>query len=369
MSGLLAYDLKILWKGARAAFFRKRDLLLLLCAGPILLLVAAQGAANALVTLRGLSEPLKMLTVAATAFAVDAAVARRIGHLETESVVARLALRAGPQLFHRLFWNAVPLIALVSVMTVGSVSSTPWPLRLAALVLAYVAGCGAGAMMRRSLLQIRRWRGRRHVAAGTTRRPRRLPGEERRQRVASLMALRSGLAGPSIGANTVLFAGIGALILLLYRLAQGLMAQPGPEVIVALAAAIAFGLLLRQHPPLLRYLLFLGIHPVRPALVPAASACALAAALVLGASVAEPAKALIFAAMGIAAIALFAILAAYRALQYATRSRQAAELAMQVDAVMILLAGFLAPPLAPAMLVVRLVVLHRRARALRYMPF
>lgn len=368
MGGLVAYDLNILWKGARAAFSKKRDLLLLACAGPIVLLVAAQGASNAVMTLRDVSEPLKMLIVAATALFVDRAVGRRIEHLEAESVVARLALRTGPRLLHRLFWNAVPLMASVSIMAVGSASPAPWPLRLAALILAYAAGCGAGAAMRQGLHRIGRWRGRRYAATGAMR-ARRLPGGERRQRVVSLMASRSGLAGPSIAANAVLFAGIGALIVLLYRLSHGIAAKPGPEVLAALAAAITFGLLLRQHPPLLRYLLYLGIHPVPPALVPLTSACALTAALVLGASVAEPAKAPMFAMVGLAAILLFAILAAYRALHYAARSRQAAELAMQMDAFVILLAAFVAPPLAPGVLIVRLVLLHRRTRSFRYMPF
>ena len=71
MGGLLAYDLTILWKGARAAFSSKRDLLLLVCAGPIVLLVAAQGASNAVMALREVSEPFKMLIIAATALFVD----------------------------------------------------------------------------------------------------------------------------------------------------------------------------------------------------------------------------------------------------------------------------------------------------------
>jgi hypothetical protein len=344
-------------------------LLLLLCVGPIVLLVAAQGASNAVIALRGVSEPLKMLIIAATAIFVDLAVARRIGHLEAESIVAHLALRSRPRLLHRLFWNAVPLIASVSIMAASSASPMPWPLRLTVLILAYSVGCGAGATMRQAWRQIRRWRRRRQAAAPDVRRPRRLLGEERRQRIASLMTARSGLVGPSVAANAALFAAAGAMILLLYRLAQGIAAKPGPEVIAGLATAIVFGVLLRQHPPLLRYLLYLGVHPVRPALAPVASAFALAAVLVLGASLADPAEAPMLATIGIASILLFALLAAYRALQYATRSRQAAELTMQVDAVMILLAGFVAPPLAPGLLIARLVLLHRRARSLRYVPF
>jgi hypothetical protein len=42
---------------------------------------------------------------------------------------------------------------------------------------------------------------------------------------------------------------------------------------------------------------------------------------------------------------------------------------MQVDAVMILLASLVVPPLAPVLLIARLVLLHRRARSLRYMLF
>ena len=39
---------------------------------------------------------------------------------------------------------------------------------------------------------------------------------------------------------------------------------------------------------------------------------------------------------------------------------------MQIDAVVILLAGFVAPPLAPIVLVGRFVMLHRRARSLKF---
>ena len=42
---------------------------------------------------------------------------------------------------------------------------------------------------------------------------------------------------------------------------------------------------------------------------------------------------------------------------------------MQVDVVVILLAGFVAPPLAPAVLIARLVLLDRRVRSSRYMAF
>lgn len=365
MGRLLAYDLLIVWKGARAAFSKKRDILLLLLAVPIVSLVAAEGASNAAATVRDLAEPAKMLLVAVTAVFVNLAAERRLTHLEAESIVARFALRRGPRLLHRLFWNALPLVASVSIMAAGSASAESLPVRAAALIVAYAAGAGAGALVRRARLHLVRWLSRRRAASGALR-SLRLPGEERRQRIAALVAARTGLAGPSIAANAAAFAAIGACIALIYRLSAGTLPRPGPEVLTAVAAAVAFGLLLRQHPPLLRYLLYLGIEPVRPALVPAASACSLAAGFVLGAAAMNLPEALGFAALAAAALLFFLFLLLLRALHYATRSRQAAELAMQIDAVAILLAGFIAPPLALVVLGGRFFMLHRRARSLRF---
>lgn len=365
LSRLLAYDLLIVWKGARAAFSRKRDILLLLLAVPLVSLVAAQSASNAAATARDLPEPAKMLLVSVAAFFVSLAAERRLAHLETETIVARFALRRGPRLVHRLFWNALPLVISVWIMAAGSASAESLPVRAAALILAYAGGAGAAALAGRARLHLVRWSGRRRADSGAAR-PVRLPGEERRQRVTALIAARTGLAGPSIAANAAAFAVIGAYMAFLYWLSAGALPRPGPELIAASLAAAAYGLLLRQHPPLLRYLLYLGIGPVRPALVPAASAGSLAAGFVLGAAALNLPEAPAFAALGAGALLLFLILALLRALHYAIRSRQAAELAMQLDAVMILLAAFIAPPLALVVLAGRLFMLHRRARSLRF---
>ena len=301
MGRLLAYDLLIVWKGARAAFSKKRDILLLLVAVPIVALVAAQGASNAAATVRDIAEPAKMLLVAVTALFVNLAAERRLTHLELESVVARFALRRAPRLVHRLFWNALPLVASISIMAAGTASSAPLPARVAALVLAYSAGAGAGALARRAQYHLVRRLSRRRSASGSVRLLR-LPGDDRRQRIAALVAARTGLAGPSIAANAAAFAVIGALVALLYRLSAGALPRPGPEVLAAVAATVAFGLLLRQHPPLLRYLLYLGIEPARPALVPAASAGSLAAGFVLTAAALNLPEALAFAVLAACAV-------------------------------------------------------------------
>lgn len=362
---VLAYDLIIIWKGFRAAFSKKRDVMVLLLAVPILLLLAVQGASNVANTVRYMPELSRMLLVSFTAFFTELAVDRRLAHLESESIVARLALRRGQRLLHRLFWNAPPLFASVTIMAAGTASSAPLAVRVVALVLTYAAGVGAGTLARRARRNLRRWRARRVAALGAAR-SLRLEGEERRQRIAALVAARTGLAGPSVAANAALFAALGALVALAYHFLLGALPRPGPEVIAGLAALVALGLLLRQHPPLLRYLLYLGVEPTWPALVPAVSALSLGAGFVLGAAAMNLAQSPALAAVAAAAVLLFTVLALLRALHFATKSRQAAELAMQIDAVVILVAGFAAVPVAPVLLVARLVLLHRRARKLRF---
>jgi hypothetical protein len=364
LGGLFAYDLLIGWKGARAAFSRKRDLLLLLLAVPIFALVAAQGAANAVAVVRDLDLPARMLLLAVAGFVVNLAAERRIAHLAAESIVARLALRGGPRLVHRLFWNLLPFAALFSLAAPAS-GSQAIALRAAALALAYAVGAGAAALARRARLHLARRSNRRRAASGEARSIA-LTGRDRAKRIAALVAARTGVAGPSVAASALAFGIVGACIALAYRITAGTLPRPGAELLAAAAAAFAFGLLLRQHPPLPRYLLYLGIGPVGPALVPAASACSLAAGLAVGAAALGLPDALALAALAAAAVLLFLVLALLRAYHYAIRPRQAAELAMQIDAVAILLAGFVTPPAALLLLAGRFVMLHRRARSLRF---
>lgn len=364
MGRLLEYDLTIVWKGARAAFARKRDWLLLVLGVPILSLMLSESASNWVRALRDTPEPGKMLLVGFIAFLTEWAVGRRLQHLESESVVARFALRPGPRLLHRAFWSAPPLVASVAIMAAGAGSSRLLPVRVGALVLAYGAGLAAAALARLIQGQLRGRAARRRAGSGVIRSIR-LAGETRRGRIAALVAARTGLAGPSVAANAALFAALGASLAGLCRVSLQVLPAPGPQALAGLAGLAAAGLLLRQHPPLLRYLLYLGIEPLGPVLVPALSAGSLAAGFGLGAFAFGLAEAAGFAGIAAGALILFVAFALLRGLHFATGSRQAAELAIQLDLVLILLAGLVAIPLAPALLIARLAMLHRRARALR----
>jgi hypothetical protein len=363
MGKLLEYDLMIVWKGARAAFSRKRDWLLLVLGVPILSLLLSESASNWVRALRGTPEPGKMLLVGLTAFLTEWAVGRRLEHLESESVVARVALRRRPRLIHRLFWTAPPLVASVAIMAPGGGSAWPLPVRVGGLVLAYGAGSGAGALARFIQRHLHA-RAARRRAGSSPMRSIRLAGETRRGRIAALVAARTGLAGPSVAANAAVFAALGASIAGLYRVSLQLLPAPGPQALAGLAGLAAAGLLLRQHPPLLRYLLYLGVEPLAPVLVAALSAGSLAAGFALGAIGLAEAPA--FAEIAAAALILFVAVALLRGFHFATRSRRSAELAIQLDLVLILLAGLVAIPLAPALLLARLAMLHRRARALSF---
>jgi hypothetical protein len=125
--------------------------------------------------------------------------------------------------------------------------------------------------------------------------------------------------------------------------------------------------LLRSRPALLRYLLFLGTAPLLPALVASVVAAALIAGLVIGMTISPPASLVALLAGAVTLVILFFAASLLRTLHYSTKSRAAAEIAIQIDLLAAALAGFLALPLAAVVLGVRLWLLTRRAQALRYM--
>lgn len=366
LSTLLAYDLTILWKSARAAFSRRRDFALLVFAIPTLLLMAFESAVNTAVVIREMAYPGRMLIVVATGFFIELSVSRRLTHLEVESIVTRYALRLGPRLVYRLFWYAIPLAASISIMAASSESGAPLVAWAVVLTLSFGTGAGLGGLARELRRRFRCWLAKRRLTSGSLR-TRRLTGIRRRQRITNLVAARTGLVGPSVARNAALFGGIGAFTAFGYRLTLSLFPRPLPELFAGLTAVLVFLLLLRQHAQLLQYLLYLGIEPVGPALVPVTAACSFAVALILGALASNIADRLFFVAAGAVSVLLFVVLALFRGLHFATRARQSADFAFQIDFILVLLAGFFAVPLAPVVLVGRLLMLLRRARKMRYM--
>jgi hypothetical protein len=275
-------------------------------------------------------------------------------------VVARHALRSAEAWSHALLWNLVPLCGTATLILVS-------PNRLpaaAATACAYLAGIGLAAAQRAAVERLRKWWALCRAAGAP--RLRELPGRTRRERIVQLLTARTGLAGPSVAANLLLFAGIGLLIGLGHFWLGASLARPAAGAVAGLLALLVFLFLLRTHPPLLRYLLFLGIEPLLPALLATALAAAFLCGLWLGSIGIAPAPLATLAAAATLAL-LFLVAAMLRTLHYATKARQSAEIAIQLDVVAAGVAGMLALPLAAVFLLARLWILARHARARRYM--
>jgi hypothetical protein len=239
---------------------------------------------------------------------------------------------------------------------------------LASALLAAAAhgfGAGAAAVARPIASALLRSFQRRRTRRGRIR-PLPLGQEARRRRIAALVAARAGFPGLSLRANLLALAALGALVAAAAGLLALFAAPAAPAAALLFAASIAFALLLRQHAALLRYLLFLGIAPVWPAMVLLALAGALVGGFAATAAAAGGGPAALAAGAAIA-LASFAVLALIRAFHFATRPRRTAELAIQVDLVALVVASVLTPMLAPALLVLRLFALHRRAAAMKHL--
>jgi hypothetical protein len=360
---LVRYDLMILWRSGRAAFSTKSDILLLLLGVPAGLLAAQAGVQRAAPAVGALPLGVKLLLAAGVAFAVNIAVGRRLAHLREESVIARQALRAGPALLHAFCWNIAPFTAVTAALLLAPRDGQ---LLLGPLLLgSYLGGVALAAAQAAIRARLVRWRNRSLAAAGGGRRLC-FRGASRGARIRELIAARCGFP-MRFAASLLLFAGLGAAIGFGGLGLAGPLAQPVAAVLAGLLILVLLALLLRQHPPLLRYLLYLGSDPAGPAvLIPAAMAGALVGGFLLAGGAAGAGVAM---AIGGAAalLLLFILLALLRTLHYATRSRQAAEIAIQLDLVALFIVGWAAPPLAAAALPVRLGLLWRRARRLRYL--
>jgi hypothetical protein len=360
MAALVAYDLLILRRGAGTAFSRRRDMLLLALALPVGTLLAWNAAGGLAEKASELPLAVKVMLVGLIGFAIAHASTARLVHLREHSMVARQALHGGTAAFHAAFWNALPLIA---ALTVFPNSQDPAP-EVGALLASYAAGAAAAPGWRSLWRQLRRRAERRKSRAARVVVPDLQLGT-RRQRLVRLLIARSGLRKVPIGANLALFAGCGAMLgLLLPWRASHPPAFAMP--FAALATALLIGRAMRQHPPLLRYLVFLGIMPTGPALVPLFPLTALVAGFVAATAGlgAIPLARLLGGAA--ACLIILACIALLRGYHHASKSRQAAEFVLQIDFAIIAAAALIAPPFAPAFLLARLWTLRRSAVALRY---
>ena len=361
---LVRYDLTIARRAASAAFATTRDRLMLLAMTAIGLLALVHGAANARATLAAMPLAAKAVLTAGLSLSANLLIGRRLAHLAEHSLMARDALHPDRSRRYRLAWNLPPLALLLAIV-MASRSGESIAAGLGTLLLAYALGALLAGFARHHDRKLRLWPTLRRGEPGCGR-PRPPAGATRRQRLKALIDRRTALATLSRSANLAAFAGAGLSIALAFCWLDGLLAAPIAIAIPGLAILILIGLLLRQHPPLLRYLLAIGIAPAGPALVPALPAAGLVAGLAAGAIAGglSPRPTLLAAA---ATFLLLAVIALARALHYATRRRQAAEFALQVDVAATALLALLAAPLALLFVAARLAALQRLAQASRFL--
>ena len=362
LSKLVLYDLLILWRSGRAAFSRKRDILLLAAASVLGLLIAIERAGPAAAAFGAIPILGKAAIAAAAAFGVNLAARRRLAHLQQESPVARYALRRAEMHWHALLWNLLALCAVVALILLSSTR-----LRDAALLaVSYLAGILAAVAATAAKERLRNWwaRRRRGRLDSTSRE---FGGRTRRERIVQLLVARSGLSSSSVVTNLLLAAGIGLLIGVGHAWLASQWEGPAANVLAAVITLAVLLFLLRSRPALLRYLLFHGTAPLLPALVAQALGAALIAGLMVGMMISPPAPPIAIAAGAVTLLILFFAASLLRTLHYSTKSRAAAEIAIQIDLLAAALAGFLALPLAAVVLGARLWLLTRRAQELRYM--
>ncbi len=362
----ISYDCRIVLKSIQATFSRKRDLILLLFGFPILILIAIESNVRIVEFLKATHIVFKISLLVSTACFLGFVIHRRLEFLREQSVVARFALKFSSSCLYVAFWNALPFMLSLSTMvrTAGQDAQAWWILLMT--VLSWVFGGGLGVLLWFLVHHLGSWLARRGRAdRGDPQRE--LPGQHRRQRVVSLIASRTGLLPRSLRANTLACAMIGLGLAIFFTLLRPTVDRFAAELIVSIIMTGLVALLLRQSPQILRYLLYLGVGPVGPALVPLAPALSLigtfaVVTVALGTVAFLPAA---FIAGGV--LLLLVVIALFRALHFALKPRHAAEIAMQIDLVTIVVAGYFFPPLAPAIIVWRLTVLYRRARDKRYL--
>ena len=364
LPALLRHELHIVRNKARAAFARKRDWVPLLIGAPLLIAALAQG-------LRGASSGgplgirLVFALIAIAGFAGHTAILRRLDHLRTESVMAKAALQPRVSLVYAgVFHSPLAVAGASSAALAAPDGQLPTAILIACLAYggAVVSATLAHRLGRLASASSRRLGGR------AARLSPRLSGlGSQRARVAELLVRRVGVGRLSVRGNCAAFlawgGGAGFLHLLLKSMAPGQAA----EVVSGAILLLAHAMLGRQHPPLWRYLLALGVRPAALALLPALPASSLLAGFiaVLAAAGAVPLGAL--TAGGAIILLLFAFLCLMRTLHYATKSRAHADLAFQVDLVAMAVAGFLTFLLVPAVAAARLWQLRQQADRSRWL--
>jgi hypothetical protein len=359
LSALLRHELRILRNSTRAVFARKRDWVPLVIGLPLLLAGLVQA-------LRGFSADtqdalwLVAMAVGVASFAGQTAILRRLDRLAGGSVMAKAALQ--PRV--ALTYGACAHLASAALCCAAvAIVAVDWRAPGVGL-LSYGSGLLAATLLHRlsAFLRGLRWRPQPLQVARRMRTTGSL-----RLRLAELLIRRVGFARLSIGGNVaacfVLGAGVGLLYLLLRSVAPDLVA----EAVSGAIMLVALALLARQHPPLWRYLLVLGVRPAALALLPVLPAAALLAGFVAVAAAGGGVRPGALAAGAAMVLLLFALFGMLRALHYATKNRAHADFAIQVELIAVGITGLLAIFLVPVILLGRLLMLRQTAERSRWL--
>ena len=354
LTPLLRYDFRIIRNNVREAFARKRDWLPFLIGLPLLAMALLQAVRDGPAAGGNLPLPALLGAAGFIGLSLGMGIGRRLDHLGQHSMVARSALQPRQAVAYALFWHAPAMLLLVAG---GVAFAVPAVGAGGAYLTGAVLAPAAEAARRALAVRAARERGMDPGSRGTIA----LEGT-RRRRLTRLLARRAGLPSWPPAGNALLFAGLGAAAGLPYALFGG----TGGAVAAGIALLALLALLSRQHPPLWRYLLYLGQGPLPTALIPAGLAAGTLAGftLPLAATNTLPLAAL---TGGIAVLlGAFVLVATLRALHYATKPRRLADIAFQIDLLAFTMAGLLTWVLAPVLAALRLAQLHKRARSMKH---
>lgn len=288
-------------------------------------------------------------------------VLQRLRWLREESVVASDALRTDAALCYQAGLHLPLAVALLGIAAAAPGLSIEARL---AVPIGYALGGGLVwvALRIAEPVCLPAWTP--SLMIGT---PRPLASAQRRRRLASLFAAIGGVRSASFPANLAICFAAGLAISAIHALLRH--AEIATDVALAMQGAILFitlVLLSRQQASLLRYLTVVGVGPWHAPAVATLLAGSLMAGMVMGALAMTRDVTGAVAILGAAGWLGFAVIATLRALHAASKSRGAANLAVQVDLVAIAILGILAFPAAIALTFIRVVMLHRRALADRW---
>ena len=365
MLNLVRHDLLIVRNSFLAAFSTGRDWLILAFGLILVAVVARQMLSDVAAAAHSVPLAIPAAYFLVAGFSTFLFSAHRLSHFAEESPLAPFALRAFPRLAYQgLALAAVLMASGVPLAIVYFVSrERVFGAALAGGWLMLLAGAAAAAAWRTTLPRVQRaWRRQWRRRTRTLAPPQPLMGG-RTTRLVSLSLRRQSGGARSTALAIVVIAGSGlaaALAGFAVRAAGSDAAALGVTASLGLVVMLALS---RLSARLVRYLAFAGFGPLAAGLAPVPGMALFLGSLALATAVPMPEWAVPALVLAGSALFLFGLVAYVRALHYRIRSRRAADLAIQIEAIAAAMLGFAFLPLAMLFIVGRIAWLQRRARA------